>query len=247
MIPDNYLTLNKFKNLNEEKPYNEQIMGIIEKICHSIINARKGISNIDPETEEGKDIISYHGYTGTRTRHFYNNICSMPGVKYLEIGTWNGSSSLSAIYKNNLTGLFIDNWSQFNGNPDMFKENLYKYGNEESTYYLLEEDCWKVNLSTLDMAPFNVYLFDGDHSELDHFKALEYYYPILEDLFIFMVDDWNWPNVRDGTMRAIRELNLEVLFRHEEFVSEDDLENMPHHRGKETWWNGIGIFLLRKV
>ena len=103
-----------------------------------------------------------------------------------------------------------------------------------------------MDLNDFEVGPFNVYLFDGDHSELDHFKALEYYLPVLNDEFIFMVDDWNWPNVRDGTMRAIRELDLIVEFRHEIFVSGDDLQNMPNHKGKQTWWNGIGIFLLKK-
>jgi hypothetical protein len=99
-------------------------------------------------------------------------------------------------------------------------------------------------LSTIEK--FNVYLYDGDHSELDHFKALEYYIDNLDDEFIFIVDDLNWENVRDGTMRAIRELNLTVKFRHEIFMSPDDLKGMPRHNGKDTFWNGCGIFLLEK-
>lgn len=226
----------------------KQILGIIHHIVVSIVQARNGQSKIDPNTDEGKEILEYNGYTGTRTRHFYNNICNsnaLKDIKYLEIGTWNGSSSMSAVYKNNITGLFIDNWSQFGGDSNVFIENMTKFG-KSSSIFLLESDCWNVDLKDLDMAPFNVYLFDGDHSELDHFKSLDYYYPVLDDTFIFLVDDWNWPNVRDGTMRAINQLNLHVLFRHEEFVSQDELNNMPNHYGKKTWWNGIGIFLLSK-
>lgn len=252
--PDSYLTLNKYvdfvNNKNEkQEPFDINIMALIHHICTSILDARNGISKIDKETEDGKELLEYEGYTGTRTRHFYNNICNsdkLENIKYLEIGTWNGSSTISAIYNNKLTGLFIDNWSQFGGKPDIFKENLDKFGNDDSQYYLLEQNCWEVDLNELDIGPFNIYLFDGDHFELDHFLSLRYYYPVLEDVFIFMVDDWNWPNVRDGTMRAINELNLHVLFRHEEFVSEDELKNMPEHKGKQTWWNGIGIFLLSK-
>lgn len=251
--PDAYLTLNKYLKITQENsphPFNVTIMALIHHICDSILKARKGISKIDPNSENGKQLLEYEGYTGTRTRHFYNNICrsdKLENIKYLEIGTWNGSSSISAIYENKLTGLFIDNWCQFGGDPNIFKENLTKYGNDDSSYYLLEQDCWKVDINELnDVGPFNIYLFDGDHAELDHFESLRYYYPVLEDIFIFMVDDWNWPNVRDGTMRAIDQLNLHVLFRHEEFVSEDELEGMPEHHGKKTWWNGIGIFLLSK-
>jgi hypothetical protein len=250
--PDSYLTLSKYLTLTQtetQAPFSDNIMRLIHHISTSVLNARKGESKIDINTEEGKEILEYDGYTGTRTRHFYNNICDsdkLSGIKYLEIGTWNGSSSMSAAYKNKITGLFIDNWSQFGGDPNIFRSNMSKFG-KDADVFLLESDCWQVDLNDLDMGPFNVYLFDGDHAELDHFKALDYYIPVLEDVFIFMVDDWNWPNVRDGTMRAIDSLNLHVLFRHEEFVSGDDLENMPEHHGKKTWWNGIGIFLLSKT
>lgn len=253
--PDAYLTLDKYTALYNSKekvnyPFPDDVMRIIHHISNSVINARNGKSKIDINTTEGKEILEYEGYTGTRTRHFYNNICNsneVNNIKYLEIGTWNGSSSMSAVYNNNITGLFIDNWCQFGGDPNIFRENMDKFGKEASVF-LLESDCWKVDLNELnEVGPFNIYLFDGDHAELDHFKALDYYYPILEDMFIFMVDDWNWPNVRDGTMRAIDELNLHVLFRHEEFVSQDELKGMPNHHGKKTWWNGIGIFLLSKT
>jgi hypothetical protein len=52
---------------------------------------------------------------------------------------------------------------------------------------------WKVDLSSI--GKFNVYL-DGDHSELDHFKALKYYIDNLDDEFIFICDDFNWANVQ---------------------------------------------------
>lgn len=221
----------------------------INHIQKSILNARRNISKINSDTKDGKEILQYTGYTGTRTRHFYNNICSKENVRYLEIGTWNGSSSISAAYKNNITALFIDNWSQFDGNPDIFRNAMNKFA-EGSTWSLLESDCWSVDLEKLSAAPFNVYLYDGPHEEADHYNALMYYYPVLDDTFVFIVDDWNWAAVRDGTMKAINELinqrKLIVLFRHEEFISEDDLIRMPNHNGKNTWWNGIGIFLLKK-
>jgi len=247
-VPDSYLTLTKYIHLlydNTPPPFNEKTMTLINHIAKSILNALENKSNIDINTKEGKEILEYEGYTGTKTRHFYNNICSeLKDINYLEIGTWKGSSSISAIYKNKINALFIDNWSQFNGNVDDFVNVISKYCGESDCSFI-EEDCWNIDLDILDKK-FNIYLFDGDHSELDHFKSLEYYLPVLEDEFIFLVDDWNWPNVRDGTMRAINELNLIVEFRHEEFVSGDELQNMPNHKGKDTWWNGIGIFLLKK-
>jgi len=219
--------------------FSRSTMNTISHMVKSINLSEQGISKIT------QDIIDFEGYTGTKTRHFYNNICDRPGTNYFEIGTFNGSSSIAAVYKNSGTYLFVDNWCQFGGDSNTFKNNMDKYISSESTYSFIENDCWKIHVNDIKQK-FNVYLFDGDHAELDHFNALKHYLPILEDEFIFLVDDNNWPSVRDGTMRAIRELNLKIKFRHEIFVSPDDLKNMPNHVGKKTWWNGIAIFLLEK-
>lgn len=219
----------------------------MEKINHvveSIINAEKNISKINESDIDGKAILEYEGMTGTKTRHFYNNICSALNTRYLEIGTWNGSSSISAVYKNNLDGVFIDNWSQFDGDSQIFVNSMEKFKTKESTYKLIEGDCWKVDRSTLGV--FNVYLYDGGHEIQEHYDALCHFYDNLADEFIFLVDDFNWLGVREGTYKAIKDLNLDVLFKHEILLKPEDLEGMPNHIGKKTWWNGISIFVLRK-
>ena len=247
MTDTSYLTISKFFEFIDRRTppmFNHDTMLIIGCIINSILFAEECISQIDPATPDGKEILELEGMTGTKTRHLYNNICSnLTSVKYLEIGTWNGSSSVSAIYKNNIDAVFIDNWCQFGGTSEVFQKNITKF-NSDSRFSLVESDCWKVDLSKI--GPFNVYLYDGDHTELDHFKALEYYLPVLEPDFVFLVDDWNWPEVRDGTMRAIRELDLTIKFRHEIFVSSEEIKNSPYHKGRETWWNGCGVFLLSK-
>ena len=63
------------------------------------------------------------GYSGEKTRHLYNNICSLKNSNYLEIGTWKGSSLCSALHQNNLNCTVIDNFS-YGGLAQ--KEELYK-------------------------------------------------------------------------------------------------------------------------
>ena len=72
-------------------------------------NAEKGISKI---TEE---IIEMEGMSGIKTRHFYNNLLNRADARYLEIGTWKGSSVCSAMCGNQAKVVCIDNWSQFGG------------------------------------------------------------------------------------------------------------------------------------
>ena len=206
---------------------------IINHVMNSLENAANERSNLV------EDILECPGFSSIKTRHFYNNICSMDNCRYLEIGTWHGSSSISAMYKNNLNAIFIDNYSLFNGNKEVFLENAEKF-KTNSIYRLLDEDCWKVNLAGLQKV--NIYLYDGPHEYQDHYNAITYYYPLLEENCIVMIDDWSWETVRQGTMDAFRDLNTNIKFKYE-IITEQ-----PHYDeyGSKNWWNGIGIFIIGK-
>lgn len=212
-------------------------MDIVQHVKTSILNAEQEISKLCPE------ILKYQGYSGTRTRHFYNNICSLENASYLEIGTWYGSSSISALYKNTLNATFVDNWSQFNGDRTILDNAILKY-NTGSKVTVLETDCWAIDVATLPK--FDIYLYDGGHTYKDHYDAIAKFIHCLKPNCIVMVDDWNWDDIRNGTMDAFRDLGVKFLFQHEIRVPPEDLEGMPKHNGKDTWWNGIGIFVLDK-
>ena len=92
------------------------------------------------------ELLALTGMTGTKTRRFYNAKCSRPNTSYLEIGTWHGSSSVSALYSNEVDATFIDNWSQFGGSKDVLVSALETYKGK-STYRLIESDAWTVDHS----------------------------------------------------------------------------------------------------
>lgn len=216
----------------------QKYIDLIEKAYN---NAENNISKINDE------IISMEGMTGTKTRHFYNNLLNYSDARYLEIGTWKGSSASSAMIGNKAKAFFIDNWDQFNGPPwgdikKIFLSNFEKFkGDNDATF--MEKDCWEVDVSSLPK--FNIYLFDGDHTEEAHYKSLFHYYDCLDDVFIFLVDDWNWSRVRKGTKRAIDGLNLKVLYEKEIILTWDE-SHTPQPQAGETWWNGLYISVLQK-
>jgi hypothetical protein len=244
----NFLRYDNVVNIMEnniEHPYSKEVMDKIFHVVKSYYKAFNNSSKISTNTPEGGDILNYKGMTGKKTRHLYNNLMEFPNAKYLEIGTWYGSSSISAVYKNTLNALFIDNWCQFNGDKKIFQEAIQTYLTKDSNCQLLESDCWKVDINKIPK-DFNIYLYDAGHKEEDHYKSLTYYYNNLQDNFIFIVDDWCWGDVRDGTWRAISDLNLKVRFCHEIFVSDEEKINFPNHSGRDSWWNGVAIFVLEK-
>lgn len=235
----------KIMNDNLDHPYSQEVMDKIFHVVRSYYKAFHNTSKISTEDPDGVAILNYKGMSGKKTRHFYNNLLELPDATYLEIGTWYGSSSISAVYKNKLKALFIDNWSQFGGDPRIFQDAIEKHITDDSDCDLLESDCWAVDTTSI-RNDFNIYLYDAGHEETDHCKALTYYYNNLQDNFILIVDDWCWRAVRDGTCRGIREMNLKVRYCHEIFVSEEEKINFPDHNGKDTWWNGVGVFVLEK-
>lgn len=206
---------------------------LIEK---SFKNAENNISRIS------KDIIDLEGMTGTKTRHFYNNLLDTPDARYLEIGTWKGSSVSSAMYGNKATVICIDNWSEFGGPKNEFLTNFEKFKGENHATFI-EGDCYNIDVSTL--SKFNIFMYDGNHTNESHYKALLHYYDCLDDIFIFIVDDWNWIDVREGTLKSIQKLNLKVLYKKEIILTSDN-SHTPQPQAKDTWWNGIYVAILQK-
>ena len=143
-------------------------------------NAEKHISKITNE------IVKMDGMSGTLTRHFYNNLLNTEDARYLEIGTWKGSSVCSAMCNNKAKVVCIDNWSEFGSPKSEFLVNFEKFkGANDATF--IENDCYKVDVSLLPK--FNIYMYDGNHKNESHYKALLHYYNCLDDVFIFIVDD----------------------------------------------------------
>lgn len=205
-------------------------------ILNSLIYAERHQSKITNE------IISMEGMSGTKTRHFYNNLLNTEDARYLEIGTWKGSSVCSAMCNNKATVVCIDNWSEFGGPKSEFLENFEKYKGENDAMFI-EKDCFKVDVSQLPK--FNIYMYDGNHTNESHYHALLHYYDCLDDIFIYIVDDWNWQDVRDGTMQSIKKLNLKILYEQKIRLTWDN-SHTPQPFASKTWHNGIYISILQK-
>jgi hypothetical protein len=209
----------------------------VDHVIKSMKDARLKKSKIT------QDILTMEGMSGIHTRHFYNNIMSMDDARYLEIGTWKGSSVCSAMCNNKATVVCIDNWSEFGGPKQEFLENFEKFKGENNAKFI-ESDCFAVDVSTLPK--FNVYMFDGDHNEESHYKALVHFYECMDDEFIFIVDDWNWEKVRTGTFNSFKQLNIEILYETEVRTTFDDSHPPWGSDQQRAWHNGIYVAVIRK-
>jgi hypothetical protein len=164
--------------------------------------------------------------------------------RYLEVGSWTGSTACSAMDKNVVKMTCIDNWSQFGGPKDKFVENTNNFITKDVDFAFIESDFRAVDLSKI--GKFNVYLYDGPHERQDQYDGLVMYESALDDDFFFIVDDWNWNLARYGTFDAIRETGFHIDYAIELRTTLDN-EHAAVRNETSDWHNGCFLSKLSRI
>jgi hypothetical protein len=194
-------------------------------------------------------LMSMESMSGRKYKNFINRLISqVVDARYLEVGTWTGSTACSAMYKNKVKCFFVDNWEQFNPNGNI--KNLFfdhteriKQKSPEASMSFVEDDFRKIAYSNI--GKYNVYFFDGPHEEQDQYDGVVYAQPALEDEFIFICDDWNWTQVRSGTLQAFADLGIDISYSLEIRTTLDG--NTPENVYETSdWHNGYFIASCKK-
>lgn len=194
------------------------------------------------------DVASIKGMSGQRYRRFINELIRQmrskaSDVHYFEIGTWAGSTACAAIAYNDLTATLVDNWSQFGCPSQIFFLNLSLFISPVTRVSVLNRDYRELNYH--DIKPVDVYFFDGPHEYQDQYQGITLALPALKEAFVLIVDDWNWPGVRQGTLDALRDSGLQVRWGREIRTTDDDTH--PAVGGRESeWHNGYFICVAEK-
>jgi hypothetical protein len=211
---------------------------LVGAVRRALNRAVEGESRIDPE------VLGIGGFSGRKYRMFINNlIASLPDARYLEVGSWAGSTLCAAISGNAVEALAIDNWSQFEGPAATFLQHLARFKGKARVSFL-ERDFRAVNYGAV--GKFNVYLFDGPHEFRDQYDGVMLAQPALDDSHVLVVDDWNWPQVRAATKKGFADADLRVDFLAEIRTSLDDQHAPPPAGGESDWHNGYMIAVLSK-
>lgn len=220
------------KNKQYSEPLSAKEENLIRFVQKSIDDANLGVSKLPSE------VLEIHGMCGLSTRHLLNNLCKKEQTGYLEIGCWKGSTWIAALYNNANSikqAVAIDNFSEFYDGQieQIFHSNCIKFLNDLN-YQFYCTDCFDIEIEHLFSSPVTIYFYDGNHTALSHELAFTYYNNILDDVFITLVDDWNWRDVREGTYQAFKKLNYKILFE----------KQLINNHAK--WANGLYIAVIRK-
>lgn len=194
-------------------------------------------------------VLDMDGMSGRRYRLFINELMRLLGsdARYLEIGSWKGSTLAAAIEGNKGHACCIDNWSEYGCPRDAFYENVAAI-RTDATLEVIESDFRAVRYSSFTPAPFNVFLFDGPHNEQDQYDGIRHAQRALADTYTLIVDDWNWLGIRTGTLKALIDAGLRVDHAVEIRTTRDN-SHPPSGlaRGKSDWHNGYFIAQVRKI
>jgi hypothetical protein len=200
---------------------------LIRHVEASIARAERGESKLD------RAAFRPRGFTSAKVRHLLNNLGSLEGLDYLEVGVHRGATFLATNYGNELrSAVAVDNWSEFDEDGGAKAEFLEHCATllRPGTYTVLEQDCFTVRPDQL-AAPVNFYLYDGEHGVGSQRQALIHFHAMLDGACIFVVDDYSWAAARIGTQQAIVELELKVRYARELI---------------DGWWNGLYVSVLEK-
>lgn len=210
----------------------------------------EGVKNAieDAKEEESQlldGVMQISGMSGYKTRHLYNNILKNANkdlnrkINYLEIGCHQGSSTVAALYNNDVNATVIDNWSEFGNVQTKFEQNMKKFVEPDSKnahWTFITDDCFKCSLPK--DTKFDVYLYDGRHDQIDHEMAITHFWNNLADKCILLIDDYNVDWIQKGTEDGLTKVNCDILYQ-------------EHVRSKKRadrtgFWDGCGVFLVQK-
>lgn len=211
-------------------------MDKIELIKEAIEKALNRQSKLDEAA------MSVPGLMSLNIRHLLNNFGAISTI-VCDHGSHVGGSFCSMVYKNtNIKhAISIDSWlsDETEGNTFEadFRQNATKCVPATTTLQVVKRDSFEVDLNDLPK-DIDLYYFDGTHSEEHQCRALTYYLPAMAETFMYCVDDYMLPEVKEGTARGLKETGVEILFE-QEFVTDHEYDN-------ETFWRGWKVFLLKK-
>lgn len=191
-------------------------------------------------------VLSMPGMSGRKYRRLINALVRLtPEARYLEVGSWAGSTACAAIAGNRCVCTCIDNWSQFGGPRDAFVTHTNAARSPDVDFRAIEADFRAVAYG--DIGRYNIYLFDGPHEYQDQYDGVTIAQPALERDYIQIVDDWNWPQVRQATLDAFGAAGLRIAYGIEVRTTQDDTHPTAATMENSDWHNGYLIAALRRT
>ena len=130
------------------------------ELCHKLREATFSALRLQHKLPDSVRLMS--GMSGKKYRYLINNLIeSLDDARYLEIGSWKGSTACAAMHGNKCKVTCIDDWSHHGTNNQDFFNNTKASLSDNIDFTVIEKDFRQVDYSNI--GKYNVYFFDGPH------------------------------------------------------------------------------------
>lgn len=215
--------------------FDDKSVQLIELVKKSINNAEQGNSKLNDT------MLQLEGLSSAKVRHLLNNLCARQGTRYLEIGVWKGANFISALYGNEqetIEAIAVDKWSAPKWTVKNEFEALARQHLKNNYFRLYDGDYLNIAPVSAFKKLINLCFFDGDHNIESQCKAFKHFNIIMDNVFVAVVDDWNYEDVQIATKQAFRELGYHVLY--------ERILNSERQNDIDGWWNGLYVAVVHK-
>jgi hypothetical protein len=165
-----------------------------------------------------------------------------PGEHYLEIGTWQGRTLLSAAMHNRgRLCVACDKFRAYGRYTGLgfrarraLRRNLDRYAEDRATVHFYDMSSSKFFSSPRFEGTVGVFFYDGDHSYRGTRDSIAAGARWLSERAALLVDDWNVPRIRQATLDGLEDASVRILWH----------RALDGDHTERTWWNGLGAFYV---
>jgi predicted O-methyltransferase YrrM len=156
--------------------------------------------------------------------------CRDPGEAYVELGTFRGTSLISAMLGNEGVFVALDDFSFREASRELLEENLRRFDLGHAR--IIEGDAFEtLRGGALDGVRAGVWYYDAAHTYEQQLDGLVLAEPYLADRALLIVDDAVWDFVGRAVADYVeREPRARRLF---DIPGDDD--------GNSPWWCGVSV------
>ncbi len=196
--------------------------------------------------EHARPVVDVPGLSSAKVCAFLNQLVANmdPEEHYLEIGTFQGRTLLSAAYGNrDRRCVACDRfrfWGKFTGPGFVARrrllQNLKRYEDRCAEIRFFDMSHRRLFEQSLVPSPVGVFFYDGDHSYRETRFAIVAASRTLSRRSVLLMDDFNDPEVVRATRDGLQEAGLRPLWQ----------RVLPGDHGPSGWWNGLGVFYVER-
>ena len=225
------------------KKYDRKLHPYVTHVIQSFEDSGKSISKFNDKN------FNIEGLSSNRVRHFLNNLCSIENAKYLELGSYAGSTFIPACMNNDVVAFAVDTykndiaparlditWAGNSKPKETLLANIKKY---KLNAKLIENQIENLKPEHLNNVKPNIVFYDGSHKYYNQIKCLKTILNLVEDTFILVIDDANFDKVVESVKEFLFISKLNILYEKQLLTTT--------YEDSSSWWNGLHILVLNKT